>query len=53
MISYSDDAFSLQCDLCSHNTRNPHLSCAIHPHKIVDAQCPDFKADMSLPAEER
>ncbi len=52
-MSYLDEAFSSQCDLCSYNTRNPHLPCTIHPCKIVDAQCSDFKADTSLPVEQQ
>ena len=48
----NDPHFSSQCDRCTFNTRNPHLPCAVHPYKIVDARCPDFEADPSLPAME-
>jgi hypothetical protein len=44
--------FLSQCDRCSYNTRNPHLPCAVHPGKIVDAQCSDFVPNPSLPAGE-
>jgi hypothetical protein len=46
------DRFPSQCDRCLYNTRNPHLPCAVHPYKIVDARCPDFDLDTSLPAVE-
>ena len=60
MSSPIDDYFSSQCALseipargrCTFNTRNPHLPCAVHPCKIVDAQCPDFELDTSLSAQE-
>lgn len=47
-----DDHFSSQCDRCLYNTRNPHLPCAVHPIRITDNQCPDFKLDATLPAPE-
>lgn len=47
----NDPHFSLQCDRCLYNTRNPHLPCAVHPHRI-EAQCPDFEMDASLPGGE-
>jgi len=52
MSDPNDDYFSSQCDRCTFNTRNPHLPCAVHPCKIVDAQCPDFELDTSLPVGE-
>ena len=48
----NDPHFSLQCDRCIFNTRNPHLPCAVHPYKIMNDQCPDFELDTSLPAGE-
>jgi len=60
MNDLTDDHFSSQCALseipargrCTFNTRNPHLPCAVHPCKIMHAQCPDFELDTSLPAGE-
>lgn len=52
MAESNDGYFLSQCDQCQYNTRNPHLPCAVHPHKITDGQCPDFELDTSLPAEE-
>ena len=49
MSNLTDDHFSSQCDRCTFNTRNPPLPCAVHPCKIVEAQCPDFELDVSLP----
>ena len=52
MNNFNAADFSQQCDRCLYNTHNPHLPCTVHPQKVVEAQCPDFKADPSLPADE-
>jgi hypothetical protein len=52
MSHFNDGYFSPQCDRCLYNTHNPHLPCTVHPQKVVEAQCPDFEADPSLPSDE-
>lgn len=46
------DYFLSQCDRCLYNTRNPYLPCTVHPIRITDDQCSDFKLDATLPADE-
>ncbi|MBN8561059.1 MAG: hypothetical protein J0L70_11080 [Leptolyngbya sp. UWPOB_LEPTO1] len=46
------DYFLSQCDRCLYNTRNPYLPCTVHPIRITDDRCPDFKLDATLPADE-
>ena len=52
MSDPNDDHFSSQCDRYIFNTRNPHLPCTVNPCKVMDARCPDFELDTSLPAGE-
>lgn len=58
-VEQFSDCFPSQCNgaasrkhRCVHNPRNPHLPCAVHPNRITDNRCLNFKLDATLPVDE-